>query len=103
MLYDALLEKVFQNPRRIQVQNIMMDMYILIVCNFDDAENVLSKIENLDVIQEGHLLNGVYDMIIKISGQSFEELERINSKIRAVVGVKATLTLTGYNPSSNSD
>jgi DNA-binding Lrp family transcriptional regulator len=81
----------------------MMDMYILIVCNFDDAENVLLKIENLDVIQEGHLLNGVYDMIIKISGQSFEELERINSKIRAVVGVKATLTLTGYNPSSNSN
>lgn len=75
-------------------------MYVLIVCDYDDAENVLSKIEKLEGIQEAYLLNGVYDMIVKISGHSFEELERINSKIKSVVGVKATLTLTGYNPSA---
>jgi DNA-binding Lrp family transcriptional regulator len=78
----------------------MIDMYILIVCDYADAENVLSGIKNLEGIQDAYLLNGVYDIIVKISGQSFEELERINSKIKSIIGVKATLTLTGYDPSA---
>jgi hypothetical protein len=42
------------------------------------------------------MLNGVYDIIVKMSGTSPKELEPVYSKIRHVNGVKTTSTLVGY-------
>jgi DNA-binding Lrp family transcriptional regulator len=42
------------------------------------------------------MLNGVYDIIVKMSGQSPKDLEPVYSKIRHVNGVKTTSTLVGY-------
>ena len=74
----------------------MVDMYVLIVCDLGRTEEIASDLQEIDEVKEVYMLNGVYDIIVKMSGQSPKELEPVYSKIRHVNGVKTTLTLVGY-------
>jgi DNA-binding Lrp family transcriptional regulator len=75
----------------------MVDMYILIVCDLGRTEQIASDLQEIDEIKEVHMLSGVYDIIVKMSGPSPNDLEHVYSKIRHVDGVKTTLTMVGYS------
>ena len=74
----------------------MVDMYVLIVCDLGRTEEIASDLQEIDEVKEVYMLNGVYDIIVKMSGQSPKELEPVYSTIRHVNGVKTALTLVGY-------
>lgn len=74
----------------------MVDMYVLMVCDLSRTEEIASELRNFDKVKEVHVLNGVYDIIVKLSGSSPKDLEFVYSKIRHIDGVKTTSTLVGY-------
>ncbi len=74
----------------------MVDMYVLVVCDLLHTAEIISKLRTLDGVEEVHMLNGVYDILVNISATSLEGLEHVYSKIRQIPGIRTTLTLVGY-------
>jgi DNA-binding Lrp family transcriptional regulator len=74
----------------------MVDMYVLVVCDLGRTEEIASELGKTNQVREVHLINGVYDIIVKMSGPSPKDLEHVYSKIRNVSGIKTTITLVGY-------
>ena len=81
----------------------MVDMYVLIVCDLSRTEEIASELQVIDKVQEVHVLNGVYDIIVKMSAPSPKDLEFVYSKIRHINGVKTTSTLVGYTTHTKID
>ncbi len=74
----------------------MVDMYVLVVCDLGRTEEIASELRKFNQIQEVHILSGLYDIIVKMSGPSTNDLEYVYSKIRHIDGIKTTSTLVGY-------
>ncbi|HEX9318097.1 MAG TPA: Lrp/AsnC ligand binding domain-containing protein [Nitrososphaeraceae archaeon] len=81
----------------------MVDMYVLMVCDLSRTEEIASELRAIDKVQEVHVLNGVYDIIIKMSAPSPKDLEFVYSRIRHINGVKTTSTLVGYTTHTHND
>ncbi|HEY7110058.1 MAG TPA: Lrp/AsnC ligand binding domain-containing protein [Nitrososphaeraceae archaeon] len=75
---------------------LMVDMYVLIVCDLNHTEDIATEIREIEHVQEAHTLNGVYDIIVKMSAPTPKDLEQVYSRIRHLNGVKTTSTLVGY-------
>jgi DNA-binding Lrp family transcriptional regulator len=74
----------------------MADMYVLVVCDLGRTEAIASELQDIDELDEVHMLYGVYDIIVKMSGTIPKEMEYLTSKIRHIDGIKTTSTLIGY-------
>ena len=74
----------------------MVDMYVLVVCNLGRTEAITSELRKVDHVKEVQMLSGLYDIIVKLSGPSTNDLEYVYSKIRHIDGIKTTSTLVGY-------
>ena len=74
----------------------MVDMYVLVVCDLGRSEAIASGLEDIDEVDEVHMLYGVYDIIVKMSGTTPKEMEYVSSKIRHIDGIKTTSTLIRY-------
>lgn len=71
-------------------------MYVLIVCDLRHTEDIASELRKMNQVQEAHVLNGVYDIIVKMSAPTPKDLEQVYSKIRHIYGIRTTSTLVGY-------
>jgi DNA-binding Lrp family transcriptional regulator len=71
----------------------MVDMYVLLICDLARADAIASELRKFN---EVHMLSGLYDIIVKMSGPSTNDLEYVYSKIRHIDGIKTTSTLVGY-------
>jgi DNA-binding Lrp family transcriptional regulator len=74
----------------------MVDMYVLVVCDLGRAAEIASELRKINQVQEVHMINGVYDIIVKMAGPSTKDLEYVYFKIRHIDGIKSTSTLVGY-------
>jgi DNA-binding Lrp family transcriptional regulator len=74
----------------------MVDMYVLIVCDLRYTEEIATELRKINRVQEVHVLNGVYDIIVKMSAPTPKDLEEVYSRIRRLDGIKTTSTLVGY-------
>jgi DNA-binding Lrp family transcriptional regulator len=74
----------------------MVDMYVLLVCDLARADAIASELGKFNKVQEVHMLSGLYDIIVKMSAPSTNDLEYVYSKIRRIDGIKTTSTLVGY-------
>lgn len=74
----------------------MVDMYVFVVCDLGHTEEIASGLRKIDHVQEVHLLSGLYDIIVKMTGPSTNDLEYAYSKIRHIDGIKTTSTLVAY-------
>ena len=74
----------------------MVDMYVLVVCDLGRTEEIASGLRKIDRVQEVHVLTGLYDIIVKLTGPSTNSLEYAYSKIRHIDGIKTTSTLVAY-------
>lgn len=74
----------------------MVDMYVLVVCDLERTEEIASELRRTNQVQEVHMINGVYDIIVKMSGPTTKDLEYVYSKIRHIDGIKTTSILVGY-------
>ena len=72
----------------------MISAVILLNTDLDAQDKVLESLRLVDGVEEAHALYGVYDLLIKIKGNSIEKLREITKfRIKPIAGVKSSLTL----------
>ncbi|HEX7179665.1 MAG TPA: Lrp/AsnC ligand binding domain-containing protein [Nitrososphaeraceae archaeon] len=74
----------------------MINTYVLIVCDLGRTDLIASNIHDINGVSEVHIINGVYDIIVKMSVESQKDMDEAYSKIRLVNGIKTTVTLVAY-------
>lgn len=73
----------------------MQSAYVLISCNPEDSDQIISALMNISGLVEAKLVEGPYDIIVKIEADSSEKLKEIISiQLRRINKIKHTLTLT---------
>ena len=73
----------------------MQSAYVLISCNPEDSNQIISALMNISGLVEAKLVEGPYDIIVKIEADSSEKLKEIISiQLRRINKIKHTLTLT---------
>ena len=69
--------------------------YVLVQCTIGHEMEVLRNLLNLDLVKEAKGTFGYYDILVKISGKSQMEIDRIIiKKIRKIKNVTTTTTLS---------
>ena len=72
----------------------MISAVVLLNINLDAQEKVLENLRLVDGVEEAHALYGVYDLLIKIKGNSIEKLKEITKfRIKPIAGVNSSLTM----------
>jgi DNA-binding Lrp family transcriptional regulator len=67
---------------------------VLVNTDIGSEEEVLNKISNIEGVTEVYIVYGVYDLVVKVSASTTEELKDIiSSKIRKLPNVRSTLTM----------
>ena len=72
----------------------MISAVVLVNTDLDAQDRVIESLRLVDGIEEAHALNGVYDPIVKIKGNSIDKLKEITKlRIKPIAGVNSLLTL----------
>jgi len=67
---------------------------VLVNTDIGSEEEVLNKISTIEGVTEVYVVYGVYDLVVKVSASTTEELKDIiSSKIRKLPNVRSTLTM----------
>jgi DNA-binding Lrp family transcriptional regulator len=61
----------------------MISAVVLVNSNLDAQKRVIENLRLVDGVEEAHALYGVYDLLVKIKGNSIEKLKEI-----AKLGIK---------------
>ena len=69
--------------------------YVLVQCTIGHEMDALRNLLNIDLVKEAKGTFGYYDILVKISGKSQMEIDRIIiKKIRKIKNVTTTTTLS---------
>ena len=69
--------------------------YVLVQCTIGHEMEILRNLLYIDLIKEAKGTFGYYDILVKITGQSQNEIDKtITKKIRKIKNVTATTTLS---------
>lgn len=69
-------------------------MAIVLINMKPDADGIGDSLREIPGVTEVHGLYGIYDIIVFVEAESMSELkDLINSKIRRLEGINATLTM----------
>ena len=69
--------------------------FVFITTESDASHMALEDLRKIAEVKEVYLARGAYDLVAKVSGESFDHLrEIVQSRIRNLSNVKSTLTLT---------
>jgi DNA-binding Lrp family transcriptional regulator len=71
----------------------MVNAYVLICCDLTSSDRVVGELEKIDGVQEVSPVSGVYDIVVRISASTEEELKSIYMNIRKMKKVLTTITL----------
>lgn len=72
----------------------MPEAIVLINTDIGSEEEVLNLLSSVEGVSEAYVVYGVYDLVIKVSAPTTEELrDIISSKIRKIPKVRSTLTM----------
>jgi hypothetical protein len=71
----------------------MPSAYVMINSEFGVIGKLVTDLKKIRGVQEVELVNGIYDIVTKISGTTEQDLERTNMEMRSVDGVLSTMTL----------
>jgi len=73
----------------------MQSAYVLISCDPEDSDQIISSLMIISGLVEAKLVEGPYDIIVKIQAENSEKLKEIISiQLRRIGKIKHTLTLT---------
>ena len=73
----------------------METLYILINCDLGSEADIISELMKIPEIKEVRGTYGVYDIFVKLQGDSSATLENIiTHKIRRISKIRSTVTLT---------
>ena len=80
-------EKTLDKPKR--------SAFVFITTENDVGHMALEDLRKIAEVKEVYLAHGAYDLVAKVSGESFDSLrELVLRRIRNLSSVKSTLTLT---------
>jgi DNA-binding Lrp family transcriptional regulator len=69
--------------------------FVFITAQSESSDIALEDLRKIDEVKEVYLAHGAYDLIAKVSGDSFDNLrEIVLSRIKNLSSVKSALTLT---------
>lgn len=69
--------------------------FVFITTESDANYLALEDLRKIDEVKEVYLARGEYDLVAKLSGESFDHLrEIVYTRIRNLSNIKSTLTLT---------
>jgi DNA-binding Lrp family transcriptional regulator len=71
----------------------MPSAFVLISSDFGTSQVVASELQKIEGIEHVWMVTGVYDLIAKINVRIKEDLDRINTHIKALDEVQTTMTL----------
>ena len=72
----------------------MISAVVLVTTDLGAQDKVLENIKLVEGVEEAHALYGVYDLLIKIKGNSVDKLKEITKlQIKPIAGVNSYLTL----------
>ncbi len=72
----------------------MPSAYVLINCDLGSEDEIIREIKSIRGVKEVKGTYGVYDIVVKVDGNSMEELkDTITWKIRRLPKVRSTVTL----------
>ena len=73
----------------------METLYILINCDLGSEVEIINELMKIQEIKEVRGTYGVYDIFVKVQGESKDILENIvTHKIRRIPKIRSTVTLT---------
>jgi DNA-binding Lrp family transcriptional regulator len=76
--------------------------YILINYEIGTEDRILNRLKNLSGVVEVSELNGIYDIIVKISSDNLDNIkETIIKHIRTIKTIRSTMTLIVTEGSKN--
>jgi DNA-binding Lrp family transcriptional regulator len=80
----------------------MPTAYILINYEIGTEDRILNRLRNLPGVVEVSELNGIYDIIVKISSDNLDNIkETIIKHIRTIKTIRSTMTLIVTEGSKN--
>ena len=72
----------------------MISAVVLLNTDSGTQDKILESLKLVDGVEEAHALYGVYDILVKINGNSIEKLKEITKlRIKPIAGVNSSLTL----------
>jgi DNA-binding Lrp family transcriptional regulator len=72
----------------------MISAIVLLNTDSGTQDKILESLKLVDGVEEAHALYGVYDLLVKINGNSIEKLKEITKlRIKPIAGVNSALTL----------
>jgi len=72
----------------------MPKAYVLLNVESGSEDPVVKQLREISIVEEAHVSYGVYDVIVKVSSDTMDEMkEAISHKIRNIKQVRSTLTL----------
>lgn len=72
----------------------MPTAYILINYEIGTEDKILNRLENLSGVVEVSEINGIYDIIVKITSDNLDDIkETITKHIRTIKTIRSTMTL----------
>ena len=71
----------------------MVHAYVLICCDLAASEKVVEELEKINGVEEVSPVSGVYDIVVRMSASTEEELKSIYMDIRKMKKVLTTITL----------
>ncbi len=74
-------------------QNMEYNAFVLVNCSLGSEAKVLQEIRNLNYVLKVYRVYGVYDIIVKVSANDREDLQRKILLLRRLDDIQSTLTL----------
>ena len=72
-----------------------MFAYLLLTCDLGYENSVIEQLKAIPSVKETHGIYGAYDILVKVESSSADDQrETVTFKIRKILHVRSTLTLT---------
>jgi DNA-binding Lrp family transcriptional regulator len=72
----------------------MPTAYVFINYEIGAEQNILNKLKTVPGVREASEVNGVYDIVVKMTSDSLDKLkETITRDIRTIYAIRSTMTL----------
>jgi DNA-binding Lrp family transcriptional regulator len=87
--------EISSKPQEKMVAKLKRSAFVFITTESGLGLLAFEDLKRIDAVKEVYLADGVYDVLAKVSGESFDNIKEIvHKRIRNLSSVKSTLTLT---------
>lgn len=71
----------------------MPSAFVMISCNFGSAKDLTLELHDIDGVEQVLIVSGIYDIIVRITVQNKDDLDRLLLRVRRMDEIQSTLTL----------